>query len=53
MVGSADYTEQHVLAEVLKGTLQPAGFSVDQRKGLGESIEFVLGEMGNGECKSE
>ncbi len=40
VIGSADYTEQYVLAEVLKGQLQSAGFSVDQRKGMGETIEF-------------
>ncbi len=41
VVGSADYTEQHVLSEVLKGRLEHAGFSVDQRRGMGESIEWM------------
>ena len=40
VIGSADYTEQYVLSEVLKGQLQAHNFSVDQRKGMGETIEF-------------
>jgi osmoprotectant transport system permease protein len=40
IVGSADYTEQHILSEVLKRDLQSAGFTVEQRKGMGETIEF-------------
>jgi osmoprotectant transport system permease protein len=40
IVGSADYTEQHILSEVLKRHLQSAGFTVERRKGMGETIEF-------------
>jgi osmoprotectant transport system permease protein len=40
VLGSADYTEQYVLGEVLRGTLHDAGFSVDQRTCMGETIEF-------------
>jgi osmoprotectant transport system permease protein len=40
LVGSADYTEQHILSEVLKRQLQSAGFTVEQHKGMGETIEF-------------
>lgn len=40
IVGSADYTEQHILSEVLKSQLQSVGFTVEQRKGMGETIEF-------------
>jgi osmoprotectant transport system permease protein len=40
IVGSADYTEQHILSEVLKRHLQSAVFTVEQRKGMGETIEF-------------
>ena len=50
VVGSADYTEQHILAEVLKETLHDAGFSVDQRKGMGESIEFASLCAGHIDC---
>jgi osmoprotectant transport system permease protein len=49
-VGSADYTEQHVLAEVLRGTLGDAGFAVDQRKGMGETIEFASLCAGQIDC---
>jgi osmoprotectant transport system permease protein len=50
VVGSADYTEQHVLSEVLKGTLDAAGFHVDQRKGMGETIEFESLRAGGIDC---
>src|SRR5262249_46607706 len=50
VVGSADYSEQHVLAEVLRGTLQEAGFHVDQRKGMGETIEFASLCAGSIDC---
>ncbi len=38
---SAPFTEQHILSEVLKGRLQQAGFRVDQRQGMGETIQFL------------
>jgi osmoprotectant transport system permease protein len=41
VIGSADYTEQHILSEVLKGRLERSGFSVEQHKGMGESIEWM------------
>src|SRR5262249_40589668 len=50
VVGSADYTEQHILSEVLKGTLQEAGFHVDQRKGMGETIESESLRAGSIDC---
>jgi osmoprotectant transport system permease protein len=50
VVGSADYTEQHVLSEVLKGALADAGFHVDQRKGMGETIEFESLRAGAIDC---
>jgi osmoprotectant transport system permease protein len=40
VVASGPFTEQHVLSEVLARRLSAAGFAVDQRKGLGESIQF-------------
>src|SRR5207302_493115 len=50
VVGSADYTEQHILSEVLRGTLEAAGFQADQRKGMGETIEFASLCAGNIDC---
>jgi osmoprotectant transport system permease protein len=50
IVGSADYTEQHILSEVLRGTLDMAGFHVDQRKGMGETIEFESLRAGSIDC---
>jgi osmoprotectant transport system permease protein len=50
VVGSADYTEQHVLSEVLKRHLQSAGFTVEQRKGMGETIEFASLCAGDIDC---
>jgi osmoprotectant transport system permease protein len=50
IVGSADYTEQHILSEVLKRHLQGAGFTVEQRKGMGETIEFDSLRAGEIDC---
>jgi osmoprotectant transport system permease protein len=50
VVGSGPFTEQHVLSEVLKDTLEPAGFAVDQRKGMGESIQFLSLRDGKIDC---
>lgn len=50
VVGSADYTEQHILSELLRGTLDGAGFTVDQRKGMGETIEFDSLRAGHIDC---
>lgn len=50
IVGSADYTEQHILTEVLKGRLERSGFSVDQRRGMGESIEWMSLCSGHIDC---
>lgn len=50
IVGSADYTEQHILSEVLKRHLQSAGFAVEQRKGMGETIEFDSLRAGEIDC---
>jgi osmoprotectant transport system permease protein len=40
VIGSGPFTEQHILSEVLAGKLQAAGFAVDKRKGMGETIQF-------------
>jgi osmoprotectant transport system permease protein len=50
VLGSGPFTEQHILSELLKETLQPAGFSVDQRKGMGESIQFRSLREGKIDC---
>lgn len=50
IVGSADYTEQHILSELLKAHLQSAGFTVEQRKGMGETIEFESLKAGEIDC---
>jgi osmoprotectant transport system permease protein len=41
IIASAPFTEQHILSEVLKYRLQSAGFNVDQRQGMGETIQFL------------
>jgi osmoprotectant transport system permease protein len=41
IVASAPFTEQHILSEVLRAKLQQAGFRVDQRPGMGETIQFL------------
>jgi osmoprotectant transport system permease protein len=50
VLGSADYTEQYVLGEVLRGTLDEAGFTVDQRTCMGETIEFDSLRAGTIDC---
>src|SRR5262249_9200039 len=50
VLGSADSTEQYVLGEVLRGTLAGAGFSVDQRTCMGETIEFESLRAGAIDC---
>jgi osmoprotectant transport system permease protein len=39
-VGSAGFTEQHILSEVLREQLQAHGFEVEQRRGMGKMIQF-------------
>jgi osmoprotectant transport system permease protein len=41
IVASAPFTEQHILSEVLRSQLEQAGFRVDQRQGMGETIQFL------------
>lgn len=41
VVASAPFTEQHILSEVLAEKLRAAGFTVDQRPGMGETIQFL------------
>jgi osmoprotectant transport system permease protein len=41
VVASAPFTEQHILSEVLRTKLHDAGLRVDQRQGMGETIQFL------------
>ena len=50
VVGSGPFTEQHILSEVIKGMLPAADFTVDQRKGMGESIQFLSLRDGSIDC---
>lgn len=40
VVGSGPFTEQHILNDLLADRLRARGFTVEQRKGMGETIQF-------------
>jgi osmoprotectant transport system permease protein len=40
-VAGAPFTEQHILTEVVKEKLRSAGFTVTQRKGMSEGVQFL------------
>ncbi|HZV05467.1 MAG TPA: ABC transporter permease/substrate-binding protein [Gemmataceae bacterium] len=40
-VAGAPFTEQHILTEVMKEQLRSAGFTVNQRKGMAEGVQFL------------
>jgi osmoprotectant transport system permease protein len=40
-VAGAPFTEQHILTEVMKEKLRLAGFTVNQRKGMAEGVQFL------------
>jgi osmoprotectant transport system permease protein len=40
-VAGAPFTEQHILSEVMKEKLRSAGFTVNQRKGMAEGVQFL------------
>lgn len=40
-VAGAPFTEQHILCEVMKEKLRIAGFTVSQRKGMAEGVQFL------------
>lgn len=40
-VAGAPFTEQHILTEVLGEKLRSAGFTVSQRKGMAEGVQFL------------
>src|SRR5262249_9216298 len=50
VVGSGPFTEQHILSELLTKELTGAGFEVDQRKGMGETIQFEALCRGQIDC---
>ena len=50
VVGSGPFTEQHILNEVLAYRLREAGFIVEQRKGMGETIQFEALRNGKIDC---
>ncbi len=50
VVASGPFTEQHVLSEVLRDRLEGAGFRVDQRQGMGETIQFLALREGKIDC---
>lgn len=50
IVGTHDYTEQHVLAEVVRDTLAQGGFDVDQRKGMAPQVTFESLRTGGIDC---
>jgi osmoprotectant transport system permease protein len=41
VVASAPFTEQFILSEMMKDRLEDAGLRVDQRQGMGETIQFL------------
>lgn len=40
-VAGAPFTEQHILTEMMKEKLRLAGFTVTQRKGMSEGVQFL------------
>jgi osmoprotectant transport system permease protein len=50
VVGSGPFTEQHILSDVLAWQLQSAGFAVQQKKGMGETIQFDALRQGAIDC---
>ncbi len=49
-VGSAGFTEQHILSEVLREHLEHEGFPVEQRQGMGKMIMFEALRRGQIDC---
>jgi osmoprotectant transport system permease protein len=41
VVASAPFTEQFILSEVMRVKLKDAGLDIDQRQGMGETIQFI------------
>jgi osmoprotectant transport system permease protein len=50
VVASAPFTEQYILSEVIKDKLESAGFRVDQRQGMGETIQFYALQHNKIDC---
>ncbi len=47
VIGAKAFTEQYILAGFLAGTLEEAGYRVEQRTGLGSDIAFEATQSGN------
>jgi osmoprotectant transport system permease protein len=50
VVGSGPFTEQHILNDLLSERLRARGFVVEQRKGMGETIQFEALRQGTIDC---
>jgi osmoprotectant transport system permease protein len=50
VVGSGPFTEQHILSDVVAAHLKAGGFTVEQRKGMGETIQFEALKQGTIDC---
>src|SRR5205085_8172153 len=50
IVASAPFTEQYILSEVMREKLEAAGFRVDQRQGMGETIQFYALKRNKIDC---
>jgi osmoprotectant transport system permease protein len=50
VVASGPFTEQHILSEVVREKLQAAGFRVDQRTSMGESIQLFALQYDRVDC---
>jgi osmoprotectant transport system permease protein len=50
VVGSGPFTEQHILSDVLATRLRASGFAVEQKKGMGETIQFEALKEGTIDC---
>jgi osmoprotectant transport system permease protein len=50
VVASAPFSEQYILSEVMKTKLEAAGFTVDQREGISEGVQFLALQTGKIDC---
>ena len=50
VIASAGFSEQHILSEVMRARLGEAGLGVDQRQGMGETIQFLALRSNKVDC---
>ena len=50
VIASAPFTEQYILSALMRMQLAEAGLSVDQRQGMGETIQFCALQHGKIDC---